>query len=108
MYSKINLSKYRFIMLDNIGKLKQLQDNKHYVAPNYKGYSYFLIFITIILKTKTPMNILQLIQVNPKNVEKLIDLYLIHLKVNVKKATTLHLGVKRDVQMVFMNLVVIK
>jgi hypothetical protein len=50
LYSKINLSKYRFIMLDNIGKLKQLQDNKHYVAPNYKGYSYFLIFITIETK----------------------------------------------------------
>ena len=47
LYTKINLSKYRFIMLDNIHKLNTLAERTHYVGPNYKGYSYLLIMITI-------------------------------------------------------------
>lgn len=47
LYNTLNLSKYRYVMLDNIQKLKSLQDNEHYVSPNYKGHNYFLIFMTI-------------------------------------------------------------
>jgi hypothetical protein len=47
LYSKINLSQHRFIMLDTVHKLQKLKENEHYVAPNYKGYSYFLIMVTI-------------------------------------------------------------
>ena len=47
LYNTLNLSKYRYVMLDNIQKLKSLQDNEHYVSPNYKGYNYFLIFMLI-------------------------------------------------------------
>lgn len=51
LYSQLNLSKYRYGMLDNIQKLKFLQDNEHYVSPNYKGLSYFLIFMVINSKS---------------------------------------------------------
>jgi len=51
LYSQLNLSKYRYGMLDNIQKLKFLQDNEHYVSPNYKGLSYFLIFMIINSKS---------------------------------------------------------
>ena len=44
---KLDLSKHRYIMLNNIQKLKFLQDNEHYVSPNFKGYNYLLIMITI-------------------------------------------------------------
>jgi hypothetical protein len=48
LYNTLNLSKYRYVMLDNIQKLKSLQENEHYVSPNYKGHSYFLIFMTVL------------------------------------------------------------
>lgn len=47
LYNTLNLSKYRYVILNNIQKLKFLQDNEHYVSPNYKGHNYFLIFMTI-------------------------------------------------------------
>lgn len=47
LYSKLDLSKYRYIMLNNIQKLKFLHDNEHYVSPNFKGYNYLLIMLTI-------------------------------------------------------------
>jgi hypothetical protein len=47
LYSKINLSKHRFLILDNTQKLNFLQDNEHYLSPNYRGYNYFLLMITI-------------------------------------------------------------
>ena len=51
LYNAINLSKLRYGMLDNIQKLKFLQENEHYVLPNYKGINYFLIFTTIMGKS---------------------------------------------------------
>jgi hypothetical protein len=50
LYSTLNLSNLRYGMLDNISKLKFLQDNEHYVTPNYKGISYFLIFTKLFDK----------------------------------------------------------
>ena len=50
LYNSLQLSNYRYIMLDSIQKLKNLQDNTHYVSPNYKGLNYFLIFLTIATK----------------------------------------------------------
>lgn len=47
LYNSLDLSKYRYLMLDNLQKLKNLQDNEHYVSPNYKGLNYFLIFTVI-------------------------------------------------------------
>ena len=47
LYNTLNLSKYRYVMLNNIQKLKFLQENEHYVSPNYKGHNYFLIFMNI-------------------------------------------------------------
>lgn len=47
LYSKLDLSKYRYIMLNNVSKLKFLQDNEHYVSPNFKGYNYLLMMLKI-------------------------------------------------------------
>jgi hypothetical protein len=47
LYSKMDMSKYRYMMLQNTNKLKFLQENEHYVSPNYKGFNYFLIMLTI-------------------------------------------------------------
>ena len=47
LYSSLNLSKHRFVMLNNVKKLEFLKDNEHYIAPSFKGFNYFLIFMTI-------------------------------------------------------------
>lgn len=47
LYNSLDLAKYRYLMLDNILKLKFLKENTHYVSPNYKGINYFLIFTII-------------------------------------------------------------
>ena len=47
LYSKLDLSKYRYIMLNNVSKLKFLQENDHHVSPNFKGYNYLLIMLKI-------------------------------------------------------------
>ena len=47
LYSQIDASKHRFVILNNINKLKFLQNNEHYISPNFRGYNYFLIMIII-------------------------------------------------------------
>jgi hypothetical protein len=47
LYSKLDLTKFRYVMLNNIQKLKFLQENEHYVSPNFKGYNYLLIMMTL-------------------------------------------------------------
>jgi hypothetical protein len=47
LYEKIDLQNYRYIILNKIETLKFLQDNEHYISPNYKGYNYLLIMLTI-------------------------------------------------------------
>ena len=47
VYSKLNLNKHRFKMLNNITGLEFLNNNKHYVSPNFKGFNYFLIFMNL-------------------------------------------------------------
>lgn len=47
MFSLIDLSKYRYNMLQNIDTLNFLKQEEHYVAPNYKGMNYILFFTFI-------------------------------------------------------------
>jgi hypothetical protein len=47
LYLKLDLSKFRYIILNNVQKLKFLQENEHYVSPNFKGYNYLLLMLTI-------------------------------------------------------------
>ena len=47
LFNSVNLSKYRFNMLESIDQLKFLKSNVHYVSPNFSGYNYFLIFTRI-------------------------------------------------------------
>ena len=47
LYSRLDLSKYRYIILNNVQKLKFLQENEHYVSPNFKGFNYLIIMLTI-------------------------------------------------------------
>lgn len=81
LYSNLDLSKYRYMMLNTIQKLKFLQDNEHYVSPNFKGYNYLLLFLTLndkqyclaidrkklsYHKNQLDMKTIQLIQINMK------------------------------------------
>ena len=47
LFSKINLSKYRFNMLDSINKLNFLKNNTHYFSPNFRGVNYIMVFTKI-------------------------------------------------------------
>ena len=47
LFNSLEMSKYRFNMLDNLHKINFLKDNIHYVSPNFKGFNYFLIFVNI-------------------------------------------------------------
>ena len=44
IFSIIDLSKYRYNMLENQQQLNFLKINEHYVSPNFKGFNYFLMF----------------------------------------------------------------
>jgi hypothetical protein len=83
LYNTLNLSKYRYVMLNNIQKLTFLQDNEHYVSPNYKGHNYFLIFMIINNK-----NICVLIDRKKlsyhKNQLELYHIYITKIIVNTK------------------------
>jgi hypothetical protein len=84
LYSKLDLSKYRYIMLNHVSKLKFLQDNEHFVSPNFKGYNYLLIMLKIndknlcvaidrkklsYHKNQLDMKTIQIIQINVKTTE---------------------------------------
>lgn len=47
LFNSLDLSKYRYNMLDNVDKLSYLKNNNHYVSPNFKGFNYFIIFMMI-------------------------------------------------------------
>jgi hypothetical protein len=47
LYSKLDLSKHRYVILNNVMKLKSLQEDIHYVSPNFKGYNYLLLMLTL-------------------------------------------------------------
>jgi hypothetical protein len=50
LYDKIDLHKYRYLILNKIETLIFLQENEHFVSPNYKGYNYLLLFLTLYNK----------------------------------------------------------
>jgi len=47
LYDVLNLSNYRYNILNNVSKLVFLKENEHYVSPNFKGYNYLLVFMNI-------------------------------------------------------------
>ena len=47
LFNSIDLSKFRYNMLMNLQKLNFLKEQEHYVTPNFHGYNYLLIFLTI-------------------------------------------------------------
>jgi hypothetical protein len=47
LYNHINLSDFRYNILNIISKLKFLKENIHYVAQNYKGNNHLVIMLTI-------------------------------------------------------------
>ena len=47
LFNSIDLSEYRYNMLNNLQRLQFLRDNEHYVTPNFLGYNYLLLFLTI-------------------------------------------------------------
>lgn len=88
LYSKLDLSKYRYIMLNNVQKLKFLHDNEHYVSPNFRGYNYLLIMLTInntqycvaidrkklsYHKSQLDMKTIHIIQINLKTTDTIFN-----------------------------------
>jgi len=88
LYLKLDLSKYRYIIMNNVSKLKFLQDNEHYVSPNFKGYNYLLIMVKInnknlcvaidrkklsYHKNQIDMKTLQILQINIKTTDIMYD-----------------------------------
>ena len=47
LFDSVDISKFRYVMLNNLQKLNYLKKNGHYVSPNYKGFNYFLLFTII-------------------------------------------------------------
>lgn len=47
LFNSINLSSYRYNMLNNLQRLQFLKENEHYVTPNFMGYNYLLLFLSI-------------------------------------------------------------
>lgn len=47
LYSNLDLSKHRYVILNNTMKLKFLQETPHYVSPNFKGFNYLILFLTL-------------------------------------------------------------
>jgi hypothetical protein len=44
LFNTLDLSKYRYNILNNLQRLKFLKQNKHYASPNFRGYNYLIIF----------------------------------------------------------------
>ena len=47
IYDNINLSKYKFMILENENQLQLLSEKKYYTSINFIGYNYFLVFTKI-------------------------------------------------------------
>lgn len=47
LFNTVNLSKFRYVMLENIQHLETLKKNPNFVSPNFKGYNYILLFTKI-------------------------------------------------------------
>jgi len=47
LYSKVDLSKYRYNLLNSLERLENLKNIPHYVSSNYKGKNYLLILLKI-------------------------------------------------------------
>jgi hypothetical protein len=47
LFNTIDLKAFRFNMLDSIKQLEYIRDNPHFVSPNFKGFSYYLIFTNV-------------------------------------------------------------
>lgn len=47
LFNTIDLKNYRYNMLENIKQLQHLKEHPHFVSPNFRGYSYYLLFVNI-------------------------------------------------------------
>ena len=86
LYSKIDLSKYRYCILNSIQKLNFLQENIHYVSPNFKGLNYLLIMI-FINNNKYCVIIDRKKLSYHKNQLDIKNLQIIQLKLNISNST---------------------
>jgi hypothetical protein len=47
LFNTIDLSKFRYNMLNNLQRLQFLKQNQHFLTPNYRGYNHLVIFLTV-------------------------------------------------------------
>jgi hypothetical protein len=112
IFSLIDLSKYRYNMLDNMQQLSFLKLNEHYVSPNFKGFNYFLLFNKITkITNEGQKEYSQCIAIDKKNLSynrKTIDIKKVFMyKIKLMAAPNIFRGTLFDAKLI-KNIMLIK
>jgi hypothetical protein len=104
IFSIIELSKYRYNMLENIQQLNFLKANEHYVSPNFKGFNYFLLFYKFkdnIQKNKDSSYCIAIDKKNLSYHRNSIDVKKIYMfRVKMYAATSIFMGTLFDTKLI--------
>ncbi len=112
IFNLIDLSKYRYNMLDNMQQLAFLKHNEHYVSPNFKGFNYFLLFNKITkITNEGQKEYSQCIAIDKKNLSynrKSIDIKKVFMyKIKLMAAPSIFRGTLFDAKLI-KNIMLIK
>ncbi len=112
IFNLIDLSKYRYNMLENMQQLSFLKINEHYVTPNFKGFNYFLLFNkTTKMTNEGPKEYSQCIAIDKKNLSynrKTIDIKKVFMyKIKLMAAPNIFRGTLFDAKLI-KNIMLIK
>ncbi len=112
IFNLIDLSKYRYNMLDNMQQLSFLKKQEHYVSPNFKGFNYFLLFNKITKMTgEGQKEYSQCIAIDKKNLsynKKTIDIKKVFMyKIKLMAAPNIFRGTLFDAKLM-KNIMLIK
>ncbi len=112
IFSLIDLSKYKYNMLDNMQQLNFLKTHEHFVSPNFKGYNYFLLFNKVTKMTNEgKKEFSQCIAIDKKNLsynKKTIDIKKVFMyKIKLMAAPNIFRGTLFDAKLI-KNIMLIK
>jgi hypothetical protein len=104
IFSIIELSKYRYNMLENIQQLNFLKTNEHYVSPNFKGFNYFLLFYKFkdnIQKNKDSSYCIAIDKKNLSYHKKSIDVKKVYMfRVKIFASSSIFMGSLFDTKLI--------
>ena len=104
IFSIIELSKYRYNMLENIQQLNFLKTNEHYVSPNFKGFNYFLLFYKFkdnIQKNKESSYCIAIDKKNLSYHKKSIDIKKVYMfRVKIFASSSIFMGSLFDTKLI--------